>query len=97
MFSPPKTPSSPNIEVGKGQEHVRSAVAGTGWGYMRGDIVISPSGEEIVLVDVGQVVLYDDPLVRVWEVALEPGETHSWHLHHNPYVVLSVEDRKSVV
>jgi len=66
-------------------------VAGTGWGYMRGDIVISPSGEEIVLVDVGQVVLYDDPLVRVWEVVLEPGETHSWHLHHNPYVVLSVD------
>ncbi|WP_063747093.1 hypothetical protein [Saccharothrix sp. NRRL B-16314] len=57
---------------------------------MRGDVVVSPSGAEIVLVDVGQVVLYDDPLVRVWDVALEPGETHPWHLHHNPYVVLSI-------
>ncbi len=58
---------------------------------MRGDVVISPDGEEIVLVDVGQRVLHDDPVVRVWEVALEPGETHAWHLHHNPYVVLSIE------
>lgn len=57
---------------------------------MRGDVVISPSGDEIVLVDVGQVELYDGPLVRVWDVALEPGETHPWHLHHNPYVVLSI-------
>ncbi|WP_447007968.1 hypothetical protein ACRAKI_16470 [Saccharothrix isguenensis] len=56
---------------------------------MRGDVVVSPSGEEVVLVDVGQVVLHDGPLVRVWDVALEPGETHPWHLHHNPYVVLS--------
>lgn len=53
--------------------------------------MISPSGEEIVLVDVGQRVLYDDPVVRVWEVSLEPGETHPWHLHHNPYVVLSID------
>jgi hypothetical protein len=52
--------------------------------------VVSPSGDEIVLADVGQVVLYDDALVRVWDVALEPGETHPWHLHHNPYVVLSI-------
>ncbi|SEQ88091.1 hypothetical protein SAMN05216188_10666 [Lentzea xinjiangensis] len=58
---------------------------------MRGDVVLSPSGAEVVLVDVGQRVLHDDPLVRVWEVALEPGETHPWHLHHNPYVVLSIE------
>ncbi|MGW6934172.1 hypothetical protein ACWGE0_29230 [Lentzea sp. NPDC054927] len=58
---------------------------------MRGDVVVSPSGEEIVLVDVGQRVLYDDPVVRVWEVRLEPGETHQWHLHHNPYVVLSID------
>lgn len=58
---------------------------------MRGDVVFSPSGEEIVLVDVGQRVLYDDPVVRVWEVQLEPGETHPWHLHHNPYVVLSID------
>ena len=58
---------------------------------MRGDVVLSPSGEKIVLADVGSRVLHDDPVVRVWEVTLEPGETHPWHLHHNPYVVLSID------
>ena len=58
---------------------------------MRGDVVFSPDGERIVLVDIGLVELYDGPLVRVWDVALEPGETHPWHLHHNPYVVLSID------
>nr|WP_063779298.1 hypothetical protein [Kibdelosporangium sp. MJ126-NF4]CEL18167.1 hypothetical protein [Kibdelosporangium sp. MJ126-NF4]CTQ90603.1 hypothetical protein [Kibdelosporangium sp. MJ126-NF4] len=57
---------------------------------MRGDVVTSPSGERIVLVDIGLVKLYDDPLVRVWDVSLRPGECHPWHLHHNPYVVLSI-------
>lgn len=50
----------------------------------------SPSGEKIVLADIGHVVLHDDPLIRVWDVSLEPGATHSWHQHHNPYVVLSL-------
>jgi hypothetical protein len=58
---------------------------------MRGDIVTSPSGEQVVLVDIGLLELYDDPLVRVWDVSLEPGECHPWHLHHNPYVVLSLD------
>lgn len=55
---------------------------------MKGQIVTGPDGERIVLVDVGQRVLLDDPLVRVWEVSLDPGQTQPWHLHHNPYVVL---------
>jgi hypothetical protein len=58
---------------------------------MRGDVVTSPSGEQVVLVDIGLVQLYDDPLVRVWDVSLDPGACHPWHLHHNPYVVLSLD------
>lgn len=50
----------------------------------------SPTGEKIALVDIGHVVLHDDLLIRVWDVSLEPGATHSWHQHHNPYVVLSL-------
>ena len=57
---------------------------------MKGQIVYSPAGEEIVLADIGLVELLDNPVVRVWDVSLHPGETHPWHLHHNPYVVLSV-------
>ena len=57
---------------------------------VKGQIVHSPAGDEIVLDEVGQTVLLDNPVVRVWDVALAPGETHPWHLHHNPYVVLSI-------
>ncbi|SNY71299.1 hypothetical protein [Paractinoplanes atraurantiacus] len=57
---------------------------------MKGQIVHSPEGEEIVLADIGLVELFDNPVVRVWDVSLQPGETHPWHLHHNPYVVLSI-------
>ncbi len=58
---------------------------------MKGDIVHSPSGEKVVLVDIGLVELLDNDIVRVWDVSLDPAAVHPWHLHHNPYVVLSVE------
>lgn len=58
---------------------------------MKGDVVRSPSGEQIVLVDIGLVELVDNEVVRVWDVSLDRGAVHPWHLHHNPYVVLSVE------
>ena len=51
----------------------------------------SPAGDDIVLADIGLVQLLDNPVVRVWDVSLRPGETHPWHLHHNPYVVLSLQ------
>ncbi|MFC0542701.1 hypothetical protein [Kutzneria chonburiensis] len=55
-----------------------------------GQIVYSPSGERIVLGEIGQTVLLDNPRVRVWEVVLAPGEVQPWHLHHNPYLVLNL-------
>lgn len=58
---------------------------------MKGDVVHSPEGEKIVLDDVGQRVLLDHPSVRVWEIGLSPEEAQHWHLHHNPYVILSLE------
>lgn len=60
---------------------------------MKGDIVHVPEGEgeEIILDDVGQHVLLDHPSVRVWEIQLSPAEPQHWHLHHNPYVILSLE------
>jgi quercetin dioxygenase-like cupin family protein len=57
---------------------------------VKGQIVRSPEGDEIVLADIGITELLDNEYVRVWDVSLEPGETHPWHLHHNPYVVLSL-------
>ena len=54
-------------------------------------MVHAPDGAEVVLVDVGQIVLLENKVARVWDVSLAPGEVHPWHLHHNPYVVLSIE------
>ena len=61
---------------------------------MKGDIVISPTGEEIVLADIGIVELLDNDVVRVWDVTLDGHGRHPWHLHHNPYLVLSVKGSK---
>lgn len=54
------------------------------------DDVIAPDGSRIALVGVGMSVVHDVASVRVWDVSLAPGDTHPWHLHRNPYVVLSV-------
>jgi hypothetical protein len=48
----------------------------------------APDGTEVVLGEIGTRVLLENPRVRVWEVALDPGEAQGWHLHRNPYVVL---------
>ena len=58
---------------------------------MKGDIVYSPQGERIELVDIGMSVLVDNAVVRVWDVTLQGRAQHPWHLHHNPYVVLSLQ------
>lgn len=58
---------------------------------MKGDIVYTPDGEEIVLVDIGTTVLVDNEVIRAWDVKLEANGQHPWHLHHNPYVVLSIK------
>ncbi|MEG9224650.1 hypothetical protein [Aeromicrobium sp. Sec7.5] len=57
---------------------------------MRGDVVTLHTGEDVELVDIGLVQLHDDEAIRVWDVSLDVGATHPWHLHHNPYVVLSL-------
>jgi quercetin dioxygenase-like cupin family protein len=53
-----------------------------------GQIVTDPDGEKVTLGEIGQTVLLDNERIRVWEVALEPGATQPWHLHHNPYLVV---------
>jgi len=44
----------------------------------------------IKLGEVGQRIVLDNEFVRVWEINLEPGETHDFHIHYHPYVVLSL-------
>ncbi|MFI6759839.1 hypothetical protein ACIBF5_11960 [Micromonospora sp. NPDC050417] len=56
-----------------------------------GTVVQTPDGSPVTLGEIGQRVLLVNPRVRVWDVALAPGESQPWHLHHNPYVVLCLE------
>ena len=56
-----------------------------------GTTVHAPDGSPVVLAEIGQTELLVNDHVRVWEVALEPGESQPWHLHHNPYLVVNLE------
>ncbi len=40
---------------------------------------------------VGTSVVFENELVRVWEVLLEPGEKQELHQHTLPYVVVAIE------
>lgn len=53
-----------------------------------GMTVEAPDGTKVVLGEIGTRVVFENSRVRVWEVALDPGQAQPWHLHHNPYVVL---------
>lgn len=44
----------------------------------------------VKLRDVGQRIVLENEYVRVWEIRLEPGETIDFHIHHHPYVVISL-------
>jgi quercetin dioxygenase-like cupin family protein len=44
----------------------------------------------IKLRDIGDRILLENELVRVWEVKLEPGQTLDFHIHYHPYLVLSL-------
>ena len=61
----------------------------------KGDVVADPSGTEVVLGDIGTEVVFENEHVRIWEVRLEPGETQPWHLHHNPYVIVAIEEAQN--
>lgn len=40
---------------------------------------------------VAQKVLFENDLIRIWEILLEPGEGHPTHHHMLPYVILSID------
>jgi len=44
----------------------------------------------IALREIGDRILLENDLIRVWEVKLEPGETLGFHIHYHPYLVLSL-------
>lgn len=52
-------------------------VKGVGW-------VQEPSA------DIGTELLFENDLVRVWEMRLEPGQTMPYHVHRSDYVIVYV-------
>lgn len=44
----------------------------------------------ITLRDIGDKILLENDLIRMWEVKLEPGETLGFHIHYHPYTVVSL-------
>jgi quercetin dioxygenase-like cupin family protein len=44
----------------------------------------------ITLGAVGQRIVLENEFVRVWEITLQPGETIDFHIHHHPYLVVSL-------
>ena len=52
---------------------------------------------EQVLGPVGQKILLENDKVRVWHVALDPGESQPLHHHGLPYVVVAVQGAKNVI
>ena len=49
------------------------------------------TGPRKPLGQVGTRVLMENDRVRVWELALAPGESSDWHLHENDYITVAVE------
>jgi hypothetical protein len=44
----------------------------------------------ITLGPVGTRLLLENELIRLWEVKLDPGESIDFHIHHHPYLVVSL-------
>ena len=44
----------------------------------------------VTLREVGHRIVLENEHMRIWEVALGPGETHEFHIHYHPYVVISL-------
>jgi hypothetical protein len=44
----------------------------------------------IALGQIGHRIVLENEHVRVWEVRLDPGETIDFHIHHHPYLIVSL-------
>jgi hypothetical protein len=44
----------------------------------------------IALGSIGHRIVLENEHVRIWEVRLAPGETIDFHIHHHPYLIVSL-------
>jgi quercetin dioxygenase-like cupin family protein len=52
---------------------------------------------ETELASVGQHVVFENDRVRVWHIALAPGETQPLHHHDLPYLVIAVQGARNLI
>src|SRR5437870_5339462 len=50
-----------------------------------------------ILGPIGDQVLFENDQIRVWLVALAPGETQPWHQHYLPYLIVPLTPGKSEI
>jgi quercetin dioxygenase-like cupin family protein len=41
---------------------------------------------------IGDRVMYENELVRVWDFVVDPGKSKGWHRHDLPYVIIPMTD-----
>jgi len=51
-------------------------------------------GDDRTFGDVATKLLFENDRVKVWELALEPGEESDLHEHHHDYVLVQLEGDK---
>ena len=47
---------------------------------------------KLTLGPIGDRVMYENELVRVWDFVVEPGKSKGWHRHELPYVIIPMTD-----
>jgi hypothetical protein len=47
---------------------------------------------KLTLGPIGDRVMYENALVRVWDFVVEPGKCKGWHRHELPYVIIPMTD-----
>jgi quercetin dioxygenase-like cupin family protein len=56
-----------------------------------------PTTSAKVLGNIGDRILFENELVRVWIVSLEPGQVQPWHQHQLPYLIVPLTPGKSEI
>jgi beta-alanine degradation protein BauB len=57
-------------------------------------------GEQMTTKDIGKLnlgpigdrIMYENEMVRVWDFVVEPGKSKGWHRHELPYVIIPMTD-----
>jgi quercetin dioxygenase-like cupin family protein len=47
---------------------------------------------KLKLGPIGDRVMYENEMVRVWDFVVEPGKNKGWHKHELPYVIIPMTD-----